>query len=131
MYLEQDQKMMIVMLLVVMALLMSRDTHKLFAETTRTWAQFGANNYKAIVAITSAAFFLIGDIYKRNKQNDPNRQAINQNNQQIITASQLPPPSKTAANVPPHYDTHGEATDVYEPYPDVVDSPLRMHVNLN
>ena len=30
-----------------------------------------------------------------------------------------------------HYDTHGEATDVYEPYPDVVDSPLRMHVNLN
>ena len=50
----QDQQMMIVMLLVVVALMLSRDTHKLFAETTRTWAQFGSSNYKAISALTAA-----------------------------------------------------------------------------
>ena len=51
---QQDQQMMIFMLLVVMALMMSRDTHKLFADTTRTWAQFGSSNYKAISALTAA-----------------------------------------------------------------------------
>jgi hypothetical protein len=66
---QQDQQMMIFMLLVVMALMMSRDTHKLFAETTRTWAQFGSSNYKAISALTTIAMLAIGrGVYKNNKQ---------------------------------------------------------------
>jgi uncharacterized membrane protein len=59
--------LMIVMLLVVVVLMMSRDTHKLFAETTRTWAQFGSSNYKAISALTAAALFAIGGGMYKNK----------------------------------------------------------------
>ena len=87
---QQDQKMMIVMLLVVMALLMSRDTHKLFAETTRTWAQFGANNYKAI-AVMATAFFSVtavtAAIYDNRLQIDANRRASDRN-KEVIIASQ-------------------------------------------
>jgi hypothetical protein len=65
---QQDQQMMIFMLLVVMALMMSRDTHKLFAETTRTWAQFGSSNYKAISALTTIAMLAIGRGVWKNQQ---------------------------------------------------------------
>ena len=66
---QQNQQMMIFMLLVVMALMMSRDTHKLFAETTRTWAQFGSTNYKAISALTTFAMLAIGRGVYKNRLN--------------------------------------------------------------
>ena len=65
---QQDQQMMIVMLLLVVALMMSRDTHKLFADTTRTWAQFGSSNYKAISALTTLAMLAIGTGVWKNQQ---------------------------------------------------------------
>ena len=65
---QQDQQMMIVMLLVVVALMLSRDTHKLFAETTRTWAQFGSSNYKAISALATIAMLAIGTGVYKNQQ---------------------------------------------------------------
>ena len=65
---QQHQQIMIVMLLLVVALMMSRDTHKLFAETTRTWAQFGSSNYKAISALTTIAMFAIGTGVWKNQQ---------------------------------------------------------------
>tara|TARA_B110000902_G_scaffold10109_1_gene12316 strand:+ start:10 stop:579 length:570 start_codon:yes stop_codon:yes gene_type:complete len=74
---QQDQQMMIFMLLVVVALMMSRDTHKLFAETTRTWAQFGSNNYKAISALTTIAMLAIGrGVYKNSLDIQDNKQYI-------------------------------------------------------
>ena len=78
---QQDQQMIIVMLLVVMALMVSRDTHKLFAETTRTWAQFGSSNYKAISALTATVFFAtIGGMYK----NKLDIEHITQKNAQMV-----------------------------------------------
>jgi hypothetical protein len=61
-----DPTILMIIMLVVVALMMSRDTHKLFAETTRTWAQFGSSNYKAISALTAAVIVAtIGrDVYK-------------------------------------------------------------------
>ena len=61
-----DPTILMIIMLVVVALMLSRDTHKLFAETTRTWAQFGSSNYKAISALTAAVIVAtIGrDVYK-------------------------------------------------------------------
>jgi hypothetical protein len=87
----QDQQMMIFMLLVVMALMMSRDTHKLFAETTRTWSQFGSSNFKAISALTAAVIVAtIGrGVYKNGLGLNQQQEARDQQQEARIKAKQV------------------------------------------
>ena len=82
-----DPTILMIIMLVVVALMMSRDTHKLFAETTRTWAQFGSSNYKAISALTTFAMLAIGTGVWKNQQDIKDIKDIQDNKQYIADTS--------------------------------------------
>ena len=52
---SEQQKFAIILMLVMALLIISRDTHKLFAETPRTWMRYGQNAFYAASALLFAA----------------------------------------------------------------------------
>ena len=81
-----------VLLVLFFIVMMSGGTHKVFAETSRTWAQFGSKNIKAIAAIT-AAVIVGGGMYRNKLQTEANQlEAVQLKSDPMITS---PPPPHT------------------------------------
>ena len=67
-------RVLLTVLLFFLIVTMSGGDHKVFAES-RTWAQFGSKNMKAIAALTTIVVIAIGGGMYRNKLQDPPTQA--------------------------------------------------------
>ena len=68
--------MLILILIVALLLVVVSDTHTVFAQSSRTWTQFGSSNIGLIAATLLSA--LVGGGYKYNKmQNKKGRNTVN------------------------------------------------------